>query len=118
MLVSADERMQALAVESTRGLTGVTLHPILTFEELFSSDVLSNHSGQDGLPSEYQASDVAMILHSSGSSDPIRFFSLLVTRRPGSTNYPKPIHWTHKRLTSRATTPCEISQCRTSFVMK
>ncbi|TBU28871.1 acetyl-CoA synthetase-like protein [Dichomitus squalens] len=88
VLVSEDEHMQALATESTRDLTGIALHPILKFEDMFTSDALSNDPGPEGLPTEYAADDVAMILHSSGS-----------------TNHPKPILWTHKRLTSRATAP-------------
>ncbi|KAI1788607.1 acetyl-CoA synthetase-like protein [Ganoderma leucocontextum] len=87
LLVSEDGYMQTLASEATRDTPGITLHSILNFDEIFGGDAVVNDCGTEDLPNEFNINDVGMILHSSGS-----------------TNHPKPIYWTHKRMTSRGTT--------------
>ncbi|PIL34315.1 hypothetical protein GSI_03090 [Ganoderma sinense ZZ0214-1] len=87
VLVSEDEYMQTLARGATTDMPDVTLHPLLSFDEIFGGDGDVNGCGTEGLPNEFKISDIGMILHSSGS-----------------TNHPKPIYWTHKRMISRGTT--------------
>ncbi|KAM5540045.1 hypothetical protein V8D89_006185 [Ganoderma adspersum] len=87
VLVSGDEYMQTLASEATADMPDVTLHSIFNFDEIFGHNQAVNGCGTEGLPNEFKISDVGMILHSSGS-----------------TNHPKPIYWTHKRMVSRGTT--------------
>ena len=51
-------------------LEDVALHPMVTFEDLFvrgASPTGAVPDEDDGLPSEYDADEVAMILHSSGT---------------------------------------------------
>ncbi|KAI0808043.1 acetyl-CoA synthetase-like protein [Fomes fomentarius] len=88
ILVSEDEHMRGLAEEVTQELNGVVLHPMPTDEELLSEIDTGTLNDDDGSGVEYNPDDVAMILHSSGS-----------------TSHPKPIFWTHKRMVSRGTVP-------------
>ncbi|TFK94535.1 acetyl-CoA synthetase-like protein [Polyporus arcularius HHB13444] len=88
VLVSEDEHMSAVAESAIGELEGVSLHPIQTFEAIFPAETPDSDNYNDDLLVEYNVDDVAMILHSSGS-----------------TSHPKPLYWTHKRMVSRGTTP-------------
>ncbi len=109
VLVSEDEYMKTLASEATSEMPGVTLHSILSFDDIFGGDEAADDRGTDDLPDEFDISDVGMILHSSGTFEvPTTSYFEVLKWQPGSTNHPKPIYWTHRRLTSRGTTSCEL----------
>ena len=74
LLVSNDYHLQSVAREAVRevALEDVALHPMVTFEDLFVGGATASPARavldeDDDLPSEYDADEVAMILHSSGT---------------------------------------------------
>ena len=73
-LVSSDHHLQSVAREAMRevALEDVALHPMVTLEDLFVGGATASPAGavlgeDDDLPSEYDADEVAMIMHSSGT---------------------------------------------------
>ena len=72
VLVSEDEYMQTLARDATSDITGVILHSILNFDEIFKhGEVVTDDYGTEGLPTEFKIGDVGMILHSSGAFETV-----------------------------------------------
>lgn len=69
VLVSEDEHMSGVAESAVRelGCVTVSLHPIQTFQALFPEEA-DEDEHEDDLHVEYSVNDVAMILHSSGTS--------------------------------------------------
>ena len=68
VLVSDDEHMSGVAESAVRELGCVTVsHPIQTFQALFPEEA-DEDEHEDDLHVEYSVDDVAMILHSSGTS--------------------------------------------------
>ena len=69
VLVSDDEHMSGVAESAVRelGCVTVSLHPIQTFQALFHEDE-DEDEHEDDLHVEYSVDNVAMILHSSGTS--------------------------------------------------
>ena len=69
VFVSQDDPIQNLMAVAMPELQDVTLHPMLTFEEIFppSAPVDGTVEPED-LPKEYDMNGTAMILHSSGTS--------------------------------------------------
>ncbi|KAI0740483.1 hypothetical protein C8Q76DRAFT_790931 [Earliella scabrosa] len=87
ILVSEDEHMLGLAADAIQQVDGAVMHPIRSFEDLVAADDSAEAANDCYSPVKHNVDDIAMILHSSGS-----------------TNHPKPIYWTHKRMVSRGTT--------------
>ncbi|TFK80331.1 acetyl-CoA synthetase-like protein [Polyporus arcularius HHB13444] len=85
VLVSQDESTRTLARDAIMNMSHTVQHPLLVLDEMRSS---STGSCSPELPQLLKSSGTAIILHSSGS-----------------TNYPKPISWTHQSLLSWGTVP-------------
>ncbi|KAM5532280.1 hypothetical protein V8D89_014038 [Ganoderma adspersum] len=90
LLLTSDTPIQNLARAALEEVDGVTVHEMLAFETLIPMDapVKPDEDSVEDLPTDYDKNSLAMILHSSGS-----------------TNHPKPIRWTHKRMINWTTTP-------------
>ncbi|PIL27263.1 hypothetical protein GSI_10408 [Ganoderma sinense ZZ0214-1] len=88
LIVSPDSTIQALSEAVREEVEGVSLHTIPPFADLYPSDGAESAEAAGDLPDKYNEEELALILHSSGS-----------------TNHPKPIRWTHKRLMSMAVAP-------------
>ena len=67
ILVSPDAPARDLAQTAAQDLEGVTIHPMLDFNDLVPSDVESADDNADDLPKEYNMEDVAVMMHSSGT---------------------------------------------------
>ena len=89
ILLSPDAPIQELARAALEEVEGVSLHEIPTFEQLFPTDALDEEVHADDLPTTFRMNDVCIILHSSGS-----------------TNHPKPIRRSHKRMVAWSSSPC------------
>ncbi|RPD67101.1 acetyl-CoA synthetase-like protein [Lentinus tigrinus ALCF2SS1-7] len=81
VLVSQDAPIQDLVQPVKKELEDVSLHVMPAFPDLFPEDAVEGDEEPDDLPKSYDLKHVAMILHSSGS-----------------TNHPKPIPWSHRRM--------------------
>ncbi|KAI0719505.1 acetyl-CoA synthetase-like protein [Cerioporus squamosus] len=81
VLVSQDGPIQDLLQLVKKELNDVSLHPMPAFQDIYPGDAVQDDKEPDDLPRSYDLKRVAMILHSSGS-----------------TNHPKPIPWTHRRM--------------------
>ncbi|KAI1786493.1 acetyl-CoA synthetase-like protein [Ganoderma leucocontextum] len=91
LLLTSDTPIQSLARAALEEVDGVTtLHEMPAFETLFPVDapVKPEEDRVEDLPAQFDKDSLAMILHSSGS-----------------TNHPKPVHWTHKRMSFWTSTP-------------
>ncbi|KAM5543844.1 hypothetical protein V8D89_002461, partial [Ganoderma adspersum] len=88
ILVSQDDHITGVVREALRDVEGIEVHQLKTFDELFTTgaDEGGLDRGTDAmLPNMF---DSAILLHSSGS-----------------TNHPKPVYWTHKRVLGYGTVP-------------
>ncbi|TBU32715.1 acetyl-CoA synthetase-like protein [Dichomitus squalens] len=88
LLLSSDALVQDLAKKALAELNGVTLHDVPTFEQLFPADASVDGLSTEDLPATLDINGLCMILHSSGS-----------------TNHPKPVRWTHKKMMSWSSSP-------------
>ncbi|TFK82377.1 acetyl-CoA synthetase-like protein [Polyporus arcularius HHB13444] len=88
LLVSQDTPIQDLMQLVKKELDDVLLHPMPAFQEMYPGDAVQGDEEPDDLPRSYDLNRVAMILHSSGS-----------------TNHPKPIPWTHRRMIHWSASP-------------
>lgn len=115
LLLTPDTPIQTLAQAALEEVEGVTLHDMPAFETLIPVDVPAKpeKDSVEDLPTQFDKNALAMILHSSG-----KFLLQVHAMRGrhtsmslGSTNHPKPVRWTHKRMTNWTTTPCECLFC-------
>ncbi|KAI1798469.1 acetyl-CoA synthetase-like protein [Ganoderma leucocontextum] len=88
IIVSPDSTIQSLSKAVSDQVEGVSLHPIPPFADLFAPNASGATDAAGDLPNKYDEEELALILHSSGS-----------------TNHPKPIRWTHKRLMKMTVAP-------------
>ncbi|KAI0719494.1 acetyl-CoA synthetase-like protein [Cerioporus squamosus] len=88
IFVSQDTPIQDLLQLVKKELDDVSLHPMPAFQDIYPGHAIQDDEEPDDLPRSYDLKRVAMILHSSGS-----------------TNHPKPIPWTHRRIIHRSATP-------------
>ena len=107
VLVSQDTLIQELVQPVKKELHDVELHAMPTFEDIYPGDAVEGDEEPDDLPKSYGLTNVAMILHSSGM-DPCFVSPPLLTLPSGSTNHPKPIRWTHRRMIHWSAAPCEL----------
>nr|VWP02499.1 M protein type 1 [Ganoderma boninense] len=80
MLVSPDSTIQSLSKVVIDQVGDVSLHAMPSFSDIFSPDAPKAFESAEDLPHNFEEGELAVILHSSGS-----------------TAHPKPIPWTHKR---------------------
>ncbi|KAI0750819.1 acetyl-CoA synthetase-like protein [Daedaleopsis nitida] len=88
VLASQDAPVQNLVRTVAKDLDGLMLHKMPTFEDLGLGLAQGKSDEPNDLPEQHDMDSMAMILHSSGS-----------------TNHPKPISWSHKRLVRWSTAP-------------
>ncbi|PIL37207.1 hypothetical protein GSI_00900 [Ganoderma sinense ZZ0214-1] len=104
LLLTSDTPIQSLARAALEEVDGVTLHEMPAFDTLIPLNVpvKPEEDSVEDLPTTFDKNSLAMILHSSGS-----------------TNHPKPIRWTHKRMTNWTTTPWygDVDFCQASLAV-
>ncbi|EJF55750.1 acetyl-CoA synthetase-like protein [Dichomitus squalens LYAD-421 SS1] len=96
ILISSDAPIQELARAASEEIDGVCLHEMPVFEQLFPTDAFEEELHADDLPASFDMKGVCVILHSSGDYNCLS---------PGSTNHPKPIRRTHKKMMSWSSSP-------------